>query len=232
MVVVFINKILDEFDMDTKIILVANQKGGAGKTTLAMQVAGFLASTGERTIIIDGDPQGTAVRWAASAPDEYPFPATVISLSAAGDKIHREIKNFVGDYRYIIIDSPPAAESKIAQSALLVADLCLIPVLPSPPDIWATVAIKDAIERAKVINESIQARILINQYQSKSNLGNEVVSILDNLEIPLCKNKLGLRSAYKESAAYGQSVLGLGSKAKKAIDEMNNIVAELLDILS
>jgi chromosome partitioning protein len=217
--------------MTAKIILIANQKGGAGKTTVSMQLGGFLANVGFKTIIIDGDPQGTAIRWANSAPDEYLFPATVVSLSAAGEKIHREIKNFVDDFHYIVIDSPPAAESNIAQSALLVADLCIIPVLPSPPDIWATVAIKDAIGRALVINEALKSRILVNQLQSNSVLGNEVIKLLSTFDIPILESTLGLRSAYKESAAYGQTVATLGSKAKKAIDEMNSFINEIQNIL-
>lgn len=217
--------------MTAKIILIANQKGGAGKTTVSMQLGGFLANSGYKTIIIDGDPQETAIRWANSAPDEYLFPATVVSLSAAGEKIHREIKNFVDDFQYIVIDSPPAAESNIAQSALLVADLCIIPVLPSPPDIWATVAIKEAIDRALVINETLKSRILVNQLQSNSVLGNEIIKLLSTFDIPILESSLGSRSAYKESAAYGQTVATLGSKAKKAIDEMNKLISEVKNIL-
>ena len=216
--------------MSAKIILVANQKGGAGKTTVSMQLGGFLANAGYKTIVIDGDPQGTAIRWANSAPDEFLFPATVISLSAAGDKIHREVKNFVDDFQYIVIDSPPAADSNIAQSALLVADLCIIPVLPSPPDIWATVAIKNAIDRAQVVNEPLQNRILVNQHQSKSQLGNEVIKLLNTFDIPIFETTLGLRNVYKESAACGQIVSAFGSKAKKALDEMNSLILEVQNI--
>src|SRR2546423_12417101 len=97
--------------MAAKIIAVVNQKGGSGKTTLSMQLAGSLARRGSKVLVVDADPQGTATRWAASADDEKPFPASVVGLSAASTKVHREVRKFVPDYQYIIIDCPPAADS-------------------------------------------------------------------------------------------------------------------------
>ena len=76
--------------MRAKIIAAVNQKGGSGKTTLSMQLAGALARRGHEVLIVDADPQGTATRWAASAEDEKPFPATVAGLAAAAGKVHHE----------------------------------------------------------------------------------------------------------------------------------------------
>ena len=84
-------------------------------------------------MVVDADPQGTATRWAASADDEAPFPASIVGLSAASSKVHREVKKFVNDYDMIVIDCPPAADSPVPQSALLVSDLALVPLIPSPP---------------------------------------------------------------------------------------------------
>lgn len=214
-----------------KIIVVSNQKGGAGKTTVTMQLAGGFSLNGSKVLVVDGDPQETAMRWSAAAMDDTPFPASVISLSAAGDKIHREIKNFINVYDIIIFDCPPAAESNVAQSALLVADMCIVPVLPSPPDIWASVAIKEAINKAMVINEEIKSRILVNQYQQNVSLMKEIVPLLDHFNIPLFKASWGQRIAYKESAASGQSVHALGTKAKQSIDEVNKVIKEIKLIL-
>src|SRR4051795_3748832 len=141
--------------MPAKIISVVNQKGGSGKTTLSMQLAGALARRGHDVLIVDADPQGTATRWAASAEDEKPFPATVAGLAAAAGKVHREVKKYISRYDYIIIDCPPAVDSLAPQSALLIADLAVVPVIPSPPDLWASVGITKLIENARTVNEEL-----------------------------------------------------------------------------
>ena len=86
------------------------------------------------------DPQGTATRWAAAAPDGMPFPAAVGSPAGANGGLHRELRKFLAAFDYIVVDCPPSANSPLSQSALLVADLALVPVIPSPPDLWAGVA--------------------------------------------------------------------------------------------
>src|SRR5260363_310118 len=85
----------------------SNQKGGCGKTTISMQLAGALGKDDCRVLVVDADPQGTATRWAANAEDDKPFPAAISGLGAAGGKVHREIKKYVGEYDYILIDCPP-----------------------------------------------------------------------------------------------------------------------------
>jgi chromosome partitioning protein len=84
--------------MSARIVTVTNQKGGAGKTTLVMQIGGTLGLRGNKVLIVDADPQGTATRWAAAASDGSPFPAAMAGLSAAGEKVHREVKKYVDSY--------------------------------------------------------------------------------------------------------------------------------------
>jgi chromosome partitioning protein len=148
--------------MAAKILAVVNQKGGSGKTTLSMQLAGALARLGHEVLVVDADPQGTATRWAASADEENPFPAMVAGLAAAGGKVHREVKKYTERCDYIIIDCPPAVDSLAPQSALLIADLALVPVIPSPPDLWASVGITKLIENARTVNEELLALIVLN----------------------------------------------------------------------
>lgn len=217
--------------MKTRVIAVVNQKGGAGKTTVAMQLGGTLGRQGRKVLVVDADPQGTASRWAASAQDSSPFPATVISLAAAGGKLHREVKKFRGDYDFIVIDGPPAADSPLAESALLVADLALVPVIPSPLDLWASIGIKQAIERASDINEELAARLLVNQCQPNVNLARDVLELLGEFGIPLLQTQLHQRTAYRESAVFGQVVAELGSKALSAAQEVDRLVDEVKALL-
>jgi chromosome partitioning protein len=217
--------------MTAKIIAVCNQKGGSGKTTLSMQLAGTLARRKNKVLVVDADPQGTATRWAASADDENPFPASVIGLSAASEKVHREVKKFVADYDFIVIDCPPAADSPVPQSALLIADLALVPIIPSPLDLWASVGIRQVIENVSDINETLIARLVVNQCQPKTNLAKDTLEVLPEFGIPVCKNYLRQRTAYRQSAVFGQTVQDFGSKAKDAIQEIEALTKEVLSIL-
>ena len=217
--------------MTAKIITVCNQKGGSGKTTLSMQLAGALAKKKNKVLVVDADPQGTATRWAASADDDNPFPASVVGLSAASEKVHREVKKFIDDYDFIIIDCPPAADSPVPQSALLIADLALVPIIPSPLDLWASVGIRQIIENVGGINESLQARLVVNQCQPRTNLAKETLEILPEFGIPVCKNYLRQRTAYRQSAVFGQIVQDFGSKAQEATEEMEALTKEILSLL-
>lgn len=217
--------------MSAKIITICNQKGGSGKTTLTMQLAGTLARKKNKVLVVDADPQGTATRWAASADDENPFPASVIGLSAANEKVHREVKKFIEDYDFIVIDCPPAADSLVPQSALLIADLALVPIIPSPLDLWASVGIRRVIENVGEINETLKSRLIVNQCQPKTNLAKETLEILPEFGISVCKNYLRQRTAYRQSAVFGQTVHDFGSKAGDAIVEIEALTNEILLIL-
>jgi len=217
--------------MKAKIIAVVNQKGGAGKTTVSMQLAGTLGLRGYRTLVVDADPQGTASRWAASAPDDRPFPASVVGLSAAQGKLHREVKKLMDDYRFIVIDGPPAAESPIAQSALMVADMALVPVIPSPLDMWASIGIRKAIENAADLNENLQARLVVNQCQPNTSLARDVLDLLPEFGIETLRSQLHQRTVYRQCAVFGQTVHDFGYKAAPAVKEINALCDEVMAVL-
>ncbi|UZO77679.1 ParA family protein [Microcystis aeruginosa str. Chao 1910] len=217
--------------MAARVIAVVNQKGGAGKTTISMNVAGSLAKRGHKVLVVDADPQGTATRWAASAEDDKLFPASVVGLSAATTKVHREVKKFLDDYEWIVIDCPPAADSPVPQSALLIADLAVVPLIPSPLDMWAAVGIREAILNVSSINEALQARLVFNQYQQNTSLAKEALEILSEFGIELCDTRIGSRQVYRQSAVFGHTVHDFGSKAKEAIEEIEGLTDELLSVI-
>jgi chromosome partitioning protein len=218
--------------MAAKIIAVVNQKGGSGKTTVSMQLAGALARRSFKVLVVDADPQGTATRWAASALDETPFPASVVGLSAASAKVHREVKKFIEDYNYIIIDCPPAADSPVPQSALLIADLAVVPIIPSPLDMWAAVGIRQIIQNVGDFNDTLQSRLVLNQCQPKTTLAQESLQILPEFGIPLARTQIQHRQVYRQSAVFGQSVHNFGNKAQAAIAEIESLTEEVLEILT
>lgn len=214
--------------MTAKIIVVTNQKGGCGKTTIAMNLVPTLINKGSKVLVIDGDPQGTASRWAASANEDKPYPAPVIGLSNSDKKAHQEIKKFIKDYDYIVVDCPPAVDSPFTASALLVADLAIVPIKPTPADLWAAVGIKKLLDTATDFNENLKSRIVISMSQ-RNNMNNDVVKAIDNLEIEKLKSTISQRTSYTQATLLGGSVHDLSDA--KAIIEIDDLSDEILNIL-
>ena len=114
------------------VLAVLNQKGGVGKTTLATNLAMSLAQQGQRVFLIDADSQGSALDWSAARKNELVFPV----VGVPRDTLHREIDALAAPYDWVIIDGPPRVHT-VAKSAIAASDIVLIPVQPSPYDVWA-----------------------------------------------------------------------------------------------
>jgi len=217
--------------MTAKLITIFNQKGGCGKTTLTMNLAGALAQRGYTVLVVDMDPQGTANRWASAAPDERPFPASVMSLAPMEGKMHREVRNHLETHDVIFIDCPPAMSSAAPTSAMLVSDLALIPVIPSPADIWAAEAAKKLAEAAQVLNSDMRTRIVANMVQKSTSLAQDLMELLEEDKVfPLLKASFGLRAAFREAQILGSTV-HLVPRAKAAIEEVEAMTSEILALL-
>lgn len=214
--------------MNAKVILFTNQKGGCGKTTLAMNIAGAFGKK-HKVLIIDGDPQGSASRWASSSDDNKPFPCAVMSLASITDKVNREIKKYLADYEYIFVDCPPAIDNKFTASAMLIADLAIVPVIPSPTDLWSAVGIQKLIGDVSEINENLQARLLANLCQTNASIAKEALALIDEFEFPKFNTDIYQRTSYRQAAAFGSTVLDLDNT--KAKTEINNLVSEIKSIL-
>ena len=211
------------------IVTITNQKGGCGKTTVAMGLAGTLGLKGYKVLVVDADLQATASRWACAAEEGQPFPATVTGLAAAGGKLHREVKKYMGDYDYIIIDTPPAVESSAPQSALLISDLVIVPVIPSPADLWAAQGILAIIENAKVVNEELEALLVPNMVPNTV-LGREALEALAEFGLRVSDSSLGQRTAYREAAIGGCTIQSLGRRAERAAGELEALADQVLDL--
>lgn len=210
--------------MLAQVLAVANQKGGTGKTTLSMNLAAGLSHRG-RTLIIDADPQGSAGQWAGLSDDDRPFPVSVISIAS---NLAREISRMRQDYQYLVIDCPPTLETGVATAAMSIADKVLIPILPSPVDLWASVRLADAIEQVKNYNSSLQAYILVNQMEPRNAMSKGLSEALEEFDIPALKACLRRRAVYRSSALEGSSVYCMGKRGAAAAQEVDEIIEEVL----
>lgn len=222
--------------MTAKIIAVANQKGGSAKTTTSLTVTGELGirpSIGNRrnrVLVVDADAQETAVAWARAAPDERPFPATVIGMASYAGKMHREIQRQLENYDFIVIDCPPSVDAITSHSALLIADLAIVPVPPAAADLWSCRATLALIERIQVINPGLKAVLLATKVQ-RTSLSRAVLVELENFGIPLMRSRMTHRTAYQEAILAGTTVAALGRDARAAAIEVSALVDEVLEIL-
>jgi chromosome partitioning protein len=214
--------------MTAKVIVVTNQKGGCGKTTLTMNLAATLGLK-NKVLVVDGDPQGSATRWAACSSDDKPFPASVMGLANVGDKVHREIKKYLNDYEYVVVDCPPAVENPFTGSALIIANLALIPIVPSPTDLWSAIGIQKLINNVMVVNENLQTRLVANMCQGNISISKEALVLIEEFEFPKTKTDIYQRTAYRQAAAFGGSVHDLDNT--KAKDELKSLVKEIRAIL-
>jgi chromosome partitioning protein len=214
------------------VITVASQKGGSGKSTIVMQLAGALGSreSGARVLVIDSDQQGTCLKWAAMALEENPFPATVVGITEP--IIHRQLPRLRQDYDFILVDTPPHAEA-MARSAIIGADLVIIPVLPSPVDLWSAAATRTIVVEAQVQREEITCRLLLSRVIPHTALAQETPEALEVYDIPLFATQLHQRQAYPRSALRGCTVLDLETKSGgQATEEVRKLTQEILEVLN
>lgn len=202
----------------TEIIAFSNQKGGVGKTTLAINVAACLAARNYTVLLLDADPQGSALDWAAIQADEGPFP--VIGLPRP--TIHKEIGRIGRHYDYVIIDGPPRVND-ISRSIMMASNKIFIPVQPSPYDIWAANDTTNLIEEAQIVRPELKAAFIINRKIKRTLLGAEVLGALNEYPYPTLATEIHNRVIYPTTAADGLTVFDKTHReARNEIIELTN----------
>ena len=210
--------------MNKKVITVANQKGGVGKTTLAMNMAAGLTRRGSCSVV-DADPQRSATMWIDLSDSPRKFPAKVV---LAKSEIKKQIKQLQAKFDYIVIDCPPEIKSDSTMSAMEISKILLIPLLPSPLDLWASTCIEELIKRVRRVNPTISAFVVLNQIEPRSAMSRGMDGALQEINIPVLRHQLSRRASYRTAALEGCSVYDLGFRGRIASEEIDNIIDEVL----
>ena len=208
-----------------KVIAVLNQKGGSGKTTIATHLARALQLQGSSVLLVDSDKQGSARDWSAVNESN---PVTVIGLDRP--TLDRDLKN-ISDKDFVVIDGSPQA-TDLAVSAIKAADFVLIPVQPSPYDIWATSDLVDLVkQRIEMTDNKLKAAFVVSRAIKNTKIGSEVSEVLIEYGLPVLNAKIVQRIAYPNSAAIGKTVFETESKTSDAVAEMNALATEVKSYL-
>ncbi len=206
-----------------KVISVLNQKGGSGKTTIATHLARAIQLKGFSVLLVDSDPQGSSRDWAA-VNEENPVPVVGIDRPT----IERDLKR-IAEKDYVIIDGAPQA-ADLAISAIKASDIIIIPVQPSPYDIWATSDLVDLVkQRIEMTDGKLKAVFVVSRTIKGTKIGKEISIALSDYGLPVLETSITQRVIYPTSASIGSSVLD-EEPTGEASKEINNLTNEILSI--
>ena len=208
-----------------QVIAVLNQKGGSGKTTIATHLTRALQLDGASVLLVDSDPQGSARDWAAVQDDN---PVTVVGIDRP--TIDRDLKA-IGHKDFVVIDGAPQA-ADLAVSAIKAASFILIPVQPSPYDIWATADLVDLVkQRIEVTDGKLRAAFVVSRAIKGTKIGSEITEALNGYGLPVLATRITQRVGYPGSAAAGSTVLDLepDSEAAREIIALADEVKQILN---
>jgi chromosome partitioning protein len=211
--------------MSSRIICVAQQKGGAGKTTLVSNLATAFLAEGNRVVRLDTDPQGSLGKWLDIREESQGEDDKLRFATATAYGISRAIRGFAGDADIILIDTPPKADSDV-RWVLSESDLVLVPVSASQADVWATQDVLDLADRA-----GKQTRVVMNRTRNGTRVGEQVTESVSELGATPLQSVLANRVIYAEALGRGLGVIE-AKRTGPAADEVRTLAVEVAAVLN
>ncbi len=195
-----------------KIILFAQQKGGAGKSMLLCQLGAEFAKRGLSVAMVDLDPQRSASDWHSARTTRMGSGGGITLSESADWRASSDIREAARGAELVLLDSPGSADV-LKRVAIRAADLCLIPCQPSSADFWAT---ERTLELARA--EKLLHRVVLNRVPARSRTAEAIIAELRAAEVPLLEEGLGSRAAFADSFALGAGVTETAPRTKAAAE--------------
>lgn len=204
------------------IVVVGGTKGGTGKTTIATNLTVMRSATGKKVLLVDADEQKSASLF-ANQREALGIETNWSTIQLGGKSLHTQIVRLKSDFEDIIIDVG-GRDTSSQRSALLVADLYVLPFGPASYDIWTLAEVTTLIREMKTANPKLKAIAFLNKADPSGTENKDALGILEECEDLQClKFTIGARKAFRKSSTEGLSVAEMPIPDKKAVEELKKI---------
>lgn len=210
------------------VVVVGSEKGGTGKTMIATNLAIYRAHAGRDVLLVDADPQGSTIEFSRVRESEGHTP-TLTCVMITSRSVASEVRKLIPRFGDVVIDVG-GRDSAALRSAMLVAEVMVIPCLPGQFDVWSIEGMNALVREAAALNESLRAFTVLNKVDTNPRMGlaDEAAEMTKDLShIRLLDVRIRYRVAYRRAAAEGQAVSKLAKKDPRAVSELDSLAQEV-----